>query len=782
MNSHSNLPQSEEDNLLKRTLAKYMPYWPLFLCAIIAGVLGGFAFIKLSAPVYQAKATLLIKDEKKGNEESKMLESLNPISSKKIVENEIEVIQSRKLMREVADKLNLYTPVLEKVQFIYKPAYTSSPVTVITPDADGLQSTKENIPFAVDTAKREVTLDAIYKYPMNQVVQTPYGKLEFLLNQKYRPVSNQNEYFLSVTNPAELIPALMNDLSADGGSKLSSIIELGFKDTDPQRAIDILNQLIDSYRQSEINEKNLLASNTLSFVNDRLKDATSDLDSIQRKVQKYKSSSNAVDISTQGQLYLQNVSQNDQKLSEINAQISILNQVEGMVDNGGNYQGGIVSSAIGVGDPTLAQMLDKFGTLELEYEKGKATIGENNPKLLAIRDQITKIKPDILKNITTQKKSLSTLRDNITSSNNSYNSMLRGVPEKEKQLIDISRAQQGKQDIYSFLLQKKEESEIAYASTISDNRVIDYASVGNGPVSPNKLIIMAGFISLLLVLAYLFVNIRETMSGKIMYRKEIENATKTPVISEIAFAKLRNPIVIKYGKRSFIAEQFRKLRLSLSFSGIGTKGKRVLVTSSLSGEGKSFIAANLAVSETLMGKKVVLVDMDLNNPRQQDIFNTGNIPGVSEYLKGEKELKEVLFSLPEHKGLSLMVAGELPEDPAELLSSEKTTELIKALDKQFDIIIIDTSPMSLVTDGYMITNLCDLTLYVVRHGYTPKVLIKRFDENLKVNPIHNPHIIFNGVKQRSVLTNAYGYGYGYDYVYGKNNIYGKNNHKRGITS
>ncbi|MBS1737847.1 MAG: polysaccharide biosynthesis tyrosine autokinase [Bacteroidetes bacterium] len=758
--------QQEEENLIQKIFAKYMPYWPLFVIAFILAVLSAWLYIKSSTPIYQATATLIIKDEKKGNEESKITESLDQISSKKIVENEIEVLQSRKLMQDVASKLNLFTPISEKKSFKYTSAYYSSPIIAKALEPELLQS-KANIPLSYDEAKKTVTIENKYTYPLDSSVNTPYGKMVFAHNDNYQSGNNSNHpYFLSIYSPREIVPGLLSKLKAEPSGKLSSIVNLSYLDEVPARAEKILNQLINSYRQSEIDDKNSLARNTLEFVNKRIALVTGSLDTIQQKVQAYKSGKDAVDISTQGQLYLQNVSQNDQKLGDVNSQISVLNQVESFVKNSNNSEG-IVPSTLGVSDPMLSELLTKLNGLELEYEKGKATIGENNPRLLEIKDQITKIKPNILKNINSQQKSLYAMRNNISSTNSSYNSMLRQVPQKERQLIDISREEQNKRDIYQFLLQKKEESEIAYASSVANNKVVDYAEAGANPVSPKKMIIYVGALALFMGLLLFYIAIKESMNGKVLYRQEIESRTEIPIIGEVAFDKSKKPLVIEAGKRSFIAEEFRKLRLSLTYLGIDATHKKILVTSSISGEGKSFIASNLAISMTLTGKKVALIDMDLNNPTHAKIFNLESGVGVSDFLQGRAKISEIIKELPTFKDLSLVTAGNLPENPTELLSNGKVEGLIEYFDKNYDVVIIDTSPMVLVTDGYLLTHLCDATLYVIRHGYTPKILVKRIDENNQINPIHNPAIIFNGVKQKGYLATNYGYGYGYDYVYGQ---------------
>ncbi len=755
--------EEKEESFPQQLVSKYLPYWPLFLLAIVLAI--GFAMLYLgyTTPIYEAIATIIIKDEKKGNEESKLMESLDLISSKKIVENEIEVIKSRTLMENVVKALYLYAPVFEQGKVKALSAYTTSPLFIQALNPDSIKHF-EKIDFTYNKKNQAVVLNNKYRYPVNQTVTTPYGILKFAPNKYYRNADTSGKHlYFSLVDPKYIAQGLLGNLKVEEATKLSSIIEMSYRDEVPERAEDILNQLIASYGQSIINEKNALARNTLSFVENRLGLVSHDLDSIEKKVQQYKSGKGAVDISTQGQLYLQNVSANDQKLSEVNMQLSVLGQVEKFVVNKDN-SAGIVPSTLGVSDPMLSQLLDKLYTSELEYEKLKKTVGENNPTLVAVTDQINKIKPNILQNIQGQQQNLNAAKQNLYATNGNYNSMLQSVPQKEKQLIDISREREIKSNVYSFLLQKKEESELSYASTVSNHKVVDYAQASSNPVSPKKMLVYLTAIVAFLGLSIAIINIREFFTGKVLYRHEVESLTTIPVIGEIAFDKSNQPIVIEKGRRSFIAEEFRKLRISLSFLGIDSSHKKVLVTSSISGEGKSFIAANLAISLALTGKKVVLVDLDLNNPKIAKILNVTEVGGITDFLTGEKEPEEIIKRVEAHENLFFISAGNLPENPSELLANGKVKEIIDYLDNIFDMVIIDTSPIVLVTDGYILTGLCDATLYVIRHKYTPKMLIKRIDENNHINPINNPAIIFNGVKARGLFKNNYGYGY--DYVYG----------------
>lgn len=759
------MPEENSDSMIQQFVSKYVPYWPLFLLAIVVACGLAYAYLRSATPIYQATATIIIKDEKKGNEESKLVESLDQISSKKIVENEVEIIQSRKLMEDVVRDLALYAPVYEKGDVRTSLAYTSSPVSIFSPTPDSLQDVPK-IYLNYDSANQLVVLNNKYKYPLRQLVSTPFGQLEFLPNKYYlKSKAPHGQLFFSLSDPKSIVPSFLGGLKAEPASKLSSIVDLSYRDVDPLRAENILNQLIKAYQQSANEEKDALASNTLTFVSNRLALVAHDLDSIEKKIQQFKSSNRAVDISTQGTLFLQNVSANDQKLGDVNTQLAVLDKVDEFVKSNNNSKAGIVPSTLGVSDPMLNQLIDKLYASELEYDNLKKTVGQNNPSLVAIQDRIEKLKPSIQSNIKSQRQSLEATKQNIAATNGAYNSVLQAVPQKERELLDISRQQQIKSNLYSFLLQKREESEIAYASAVSNSRVVDYAQAGPDPVSPKRTLIYAVAIILFMGFAGAFIFIKEYLTGKVLYRHEIEKLTSIPIIGEVAFDKSKDQIVIEKGTRSFVAEEFRKLRISLSFLGINSSHKKILVTSSISGEGKSFISANLAVSLSLTGKKVVLVDMDLNNPTLDRILNVPREEGVTEFLEGEKDPEEIIKHVEAHENLFFVSAGAImPENPSELLSNGKVNELINYLENIFDMVIIDTSPMVLVTDGYLLTGLCDATLYVIRHHYTPKMLIRRIDENIHINPINNPAIIFNGVKMRGFFKNNYGYGY--DYVYG----------------
>ena len=264
---------------------------------------------------------------------------------------------------------------------------------------------------------------------------------------------------------------------------------------------------------------------------------------------------------------------------------------------------------------------------------------------------------------------------------------------------------------------------------------------------------------------------KEKAGNKIMFRKDIEALTELPIIGEIAAEDSKNPIVIDDRRKTVIAEQFRKLRATLSYVGVNSEHKRILVTSSISGEGKSFIATNLAISLAITGKNVVLLDFDLNNPSLNNKLNIKNQKGITDFLLEKESIDEIIMKTDLHENLSLISTGKLPFNPSELIMNKNVEKLFAELNEKFDYIVIDTAPVVPVTDAYLLSEYCDATLFIVRHNYSPKILVEMFDENNRLNNLKNAAIVFNGVKPRGFGRKSYNYGYGYTSGYQYSNGY-----------
>ncbi len=754
---------AEESNILQETLNKYLPYWPLFAITLVISMAAAWLYMRYTVPIYESSATILIKDEKKGLDESKILEAMDLFGSKKIVENEIEVIRSRSLAREVVKTLGLYAPVIEEGRLVDRSAYVISPIKIEHNQPDSL-SPSGKIYFTYQPDKNSIKIDSQH-YKLNSWVNTPYGMLRFIPNKLYNHSIQKKPLYFYLVSVKSAARGLIAQLRITPSSKLSTVINLKYRDEVPRRSDDILNQLISAYNHAAIDDKNSLAANTLQFVEERLRFVVNDLDSVERNMENYKTRNKIVDISTQGRLFLENVGFNDQKVSEINMQLAVLGQVEDYVLSKNNRKG-IVPSTLGVTDPMLSQLLTRLYEAEEQYEKLKETTAENNVIIKTLEDQISSVRPLILENVRTQRRNLEAGKNDINNTNNRYTRLLQALPEKERELLDISRQQAIKNNIYTFLLQKREETLLSYASTVADSRLVDASESTPGPVSPKKLLIYGMAIVAGIVFSIAFISIKETVNRNILFRAEIEKYTSVPILGEVIHDNTKNPIVITEGTRTFIAEQFRQLRTSLGYLGINSRKKKILITSTISGEGKSFIAANMGISLALMGKKVVLIELDLRKPKLSEIFNISRNTGISNYFIGEKEEEDIIKSYEGNPNLFLIPSGPIPPNPSELILNGRIQELFAYLEKNFDYIIIDSAPVNPVTDAYILSPMCDATLYVIRHGVTPRAFVQKLDENNKIRGLHNMAIVFNGVKERGFGKYGYGYGnsYGYEYT------------------
>jgi capsular exopolysaccharide synthesis family protein len=762
MEKRKNPKEEQESNIAAQILFRYVPYWPLFLALFIVAGASAWLYVRFATPLYESTARILIKDENKGAEDAKPLEELTPLSTKKIIENETEVIRSRPLLNEVVKTLSLYAPVFEESRFKDRPAYATSPVIIQVKNTEALKEV-EKIPFSFDKGSARVLIDK-KPYELNKWVNAGYGEMRFIPNPNHTAGESNASLYFSLIDPEKVTASIQQRLRVETPAKQSSILNLILKDEAPLRGEHILNELMVAYNKAAITDKNTLAANTIVFLDDRLKDVEKDLTEIERKDQQYKAHSGAVDIGEQGRLFLQNVSANDQKLSDINMQLSVLTQVDAYVRSK-TSDASIVPSTLGVADPILSQLVSKLYGYELEYESLKKTTAENNPAMLSLMDRIEKMRPSILENIQSQRRSLEASKNNIAATNNAYSSIIRGLPAKERDLVDINREKSIKSGIYAYLLQKREDMALSYASTVSDGRIVDKAQSSGSPVSPKKKVIYLSAFLVALFLGIGAVTAKESLSRKIMFRQEIEKFTERPIIGEIAAVPLKDKIVVGADKKTFVAEQFRKLRATLPHIGINSKKKRILVTSAVAGEGKSFVASNLALALALTGKKVVLVDCDLNNPSLNNKLNMDTRVGVTEYLLGKVEMKDIITPAEQNACLFYIGAGQLPHNPSELIMNGKIEDLLNELDAAFDYIVVDSAPVVPVTDAYAISPFCDATLFIIRHYYTPKVFVQRIDENNRLNHLNNIAIVFNGIRPRGFGSKNYGYGYGYGYIY-----------------
>jgi tyrosine-protein kinase Etk/Wzc len=768
MEKTNHVTLEKENNGFRHILTKFIPYWPLFLITLVLSAAILYAYLKVTVRIYESTASVLIKDEKKGQEDSKMEEVLNVFGTKKIVENELEIFHSNSLIISVVKKLDLYAPVFEEKGWRglgTTSAYMTSPVIVEVPDPSEIDETGK-IYFRFSKIDSTVYINET-KYSLNEWASSPWGTIRFLPNPHFNPGPKKTheavKYYFNLITLDHATNNVLGALTVSAASKLSSIINLTIKDPIPYRGESIISEIIIAYNEASAERKSSIALKTLKFIEERLKNASRELDSVEGSIQRYRDETGVVNMSEQSKQYLESIESNDKQVNNLNMQLSALDEVEKYVKSKSNNVS-IVPSTYNIGDPSLTQLLSSLATAESKYENLKRTTAENNPIMLSLQEEIEKIKPNILENISSERRSILAGRATLEQSKERYSSMLSTVPLKERQLVEVSRQQNIKNDIYSFLLQKKEETTYSITSILPDCYIVSNPTTASTPVSPKKPFLAILALVVPFGLSVLLISFRDIFNSKILYRSDIEKSTKFPIIGEVIYEDLKSKIVTENVERSFISEQFRLIRTSLRHQG-SPKGntKRILVTSCIKGDGKSFISANLAMSLARSGKKVALFELDLHQPKLKEIFGLAPSNGITDYLLGNVSEDEIIFPTTKHANVFLIPAGHLVEEPSELLVNGKLEILFKYLDEKFDTLVVDTAPLKVLTDGLVIAPFCNLVINVIRHNHTPKSHIEMLNNDMASYNIENVAIIFNGVKNRGLGKYSYGFGHGYGY-------------------
>ncbi|QHV95288.1 GumC family protein [Spirosoma endbachense] len=754
--------EQEEDTNILGYVFKYLRYWYLIVLALAISFTYAYVYLKRFTPIYQVSATLLIKDEKKMNTE--VLEKLDMKGTSKLVENEIEVLKSRALIGKVVDNLNLIVSYWTEGKARDLELYTNSPIRL---NATEITDYAYNNPLYIQVGpgKKYQLFDqeqnSLGTFEYSQLVKSQYGKFRVFdkdsLSDSYPVpvrITFQNRDILINTLTSQLQIALLN--------YESSLISLGFETSLPKKGKDILTKLLDEYAFATLEDKNREATNTLRFIEERLKLVTAELGDVEENVEQYRRKKGITDLSSEANLFLGKVEDNDAKLNELAIQIKVLEGVEQYLNS---TQVGIVAPAtmMGITDPILTSYIEQLSQLEIERSKLAQTVQPGNPYLETINNQMRNVKQAIRENLANQKQSLSVTKRSLTDLNTRLEGAISTIPRKEREFVGIKRQANIKEDLYLLLLKTREETAISYASTVTDSRIVDAPFSTGEAVKPNKSNIYLMALLLGLAIPIALITLKETFTNTVRSKREIERKTGMRVFSEISLkAKDDKGEIIDTKSHSFMSEQIRMLRSNMQYLFLDAQeeiGKTVLITSSTSGEGKSFIALNLAASLALLDKKVVILGLDLRKPKIQGYLKISNKTGISSYLIGRLGIADIIQST-DIDNLFVIPSGPTPPNPSELIANGRVKLMIEGLRHSFDYIIIDTPPVGLVTDATLLATLADVCFYVVRYKTTAKLHLKTISDLDKKKIFKSINIIFNAVKLESSPDHAYGYGYG----------------------
>jgi len=743
---------------LRVLIAKYFYHWPLFLLGLVLALVIAFTYIKEANSVYKVSATILVKDEKKVPQEKEALQELNQSSSPKNAETEIQILKSTELIRRVVTDLNLWVNYSYGSGFNVKDIYNSSPVNFLLLQEPDFKQLKTIEVTVLDHDKYQVTgSDAKTRtVKFNETVNDDLGR--WLL----KPTAFIDQYIgkiikISVNSADNVANSYVKALDVHLLDKATPTIGLSLNDEVPQRGKNILNYIIKSYNETTSSEEKRATESTIKFIDNRLASLTGELNSAEEDVEGYRSSQGLTDINSQSKVYLENVQTNDIKLNEVNVQLNVVEGIEHYVNSTSNNEN--PPATIGISDPALNSLIEKVSQLQLKRSALLATTPIGNPVFEPLDKQITTTKNAIKQTIGSIKSSLLTTKRELQSFNNKFESSIRNIPGQERQFVGKKRQQSIKENLYVYLLQKREEVSLSYASTLADARIVDKANIEE-IVWPKTSLILVIALLCGFGIPFLLILIRFSLKNKVGDKREIESALNAKILSEISDNE--TDVNVLEHSANLVSEQFNYLRTNLYYlhENVTGRGRVTLFTSSISKEGKSFISANLSVSLARVGRKTVILEMDLRKPKISSVFNLPKgPPGISEYLSSDIDISTIVQPSG-IENLDVIGCGHIPPNPSELLEKNRLEQLVKTLRATYDDVLIDSPPLHLVTDAFIIARVADVSLYVIRQGYTGKSelsFIRDIKEDLKLPKMN---IIFNGV-----TTGKYGYGYKYDNSY-----------------
>ncbi len=779
--NNGQMVESESTFDTKGLLLSFLNHWKWFVLSVVICLAIAVIYIASVIPTYRLDASIYLRETSETASNALSMNATDPMVAFKnfIDETELEVMKSHNNLIKIVDSLNLTSTYYYKGALRDEPLYLNSPVAVKM-DSVALRTLKSPITLTIDPEDNDlftITAKTVFNgVKEEKVIRSSKLPVAFELSHGSVTVERnslipdfEHPVVAVIQSPRAMAGLITSNLNIEFAKNSEKIIRISLLDQDIRRGSDIIEAILDFYNRDIIEEKNRSAIQTEAFILDRLVMINNELKDVENRLQEYRQAHNINDIQAQTQLNLTQQSNYEQQMAEIDADMALFDEIEALVRNSETHQ--TLPTAINY--PALTTIIETYNSKVNQYNRALAGSTVNNPLVSRMLEELNGDRMRIMQTIATGKRNVSARRTNLKRLENAASGELASMPPVDKGLQEIFREQQVKVNIYTFLLQRREE--IALQKTLATNtaRLID-DPLPEGPVEPRKPLILALAIIIGLAIPAGLIFMRKSLFPSFSTKDDLERITKVPILGEISRSKDNTkPIVIGENVATSIAELFRLLRNNLEFTKAGGKNKVILVTSATSGEGKSFVASNLAMTYALSNKKVLLIGLDLRRPRLDNIFGCGNRQGVTTYLSGKvNDINDLIKSYSEKPNLHILTAGPIPPNPNELLISNKMEEMIDTLKNEYDIIIIDSAPIGLVSDTYLITRYADVQIFVTRADYSSRRNIKELHDAIAANKLSSPYIVLNDVNMnsRSYSYQRYGnygrYGYSYGYGYG----------------
>jgi tyrosine-protein kinase Etk/Wzc len=752
--------EAPESAIYAFILKRYLKYWYLFLGGLLVSIGGAYLYLRYTTPQYNISSLLIIKDKRNDNTNNRneQFSNFNDLSSPKNINNEVIILNSVSLMHRVLTELSLYNSYYVGGRARSQEIYQSDlPFRIIINKLDStafdrsiIVSVKDNNTYDLQEGDSHTT------YQIGQQVHRPYCSFTLVTSPNSTLAKTSNPIIIKFHDIRKLAIYYSNNLSVSIVNKQASVLSLNLVDAVPEKGIDILNKLVEVYNKEAVEDKNSVATNTINFVDERLRYLGTEVSNVERRVEQFKQKNRVADVSSQINQSLEEASGYNKQISDYGIQISVLESIERYVSQPGNQQQ-LIPSTLTVQDANLSRLILNFNELQLERKRQLLTAQASNPVVESITEQLANLRTNILENLSGVKSSLDISRRNLQAKAEQFGSKIQQVPTIERGLEEIRREHDLKHSLYLYLLQKREEAALSLAATVSTSQVIDAAMAEDRPISPRKQNVFLLAIILGIGIPGAFVYTKEMLNDKLQTLKDVEWITNAPILGEIAHSKSNSLVVIDKDTRSPISEMFRLIRTNFQFATTGKKNKVILVTSSMSGEGKTFFSLNFGASLVLTQKKVIIINLDLRNANAAT--NSQISKGITEYLVSNSvSVDNIVQNSQAVPGLFIISSGPLPSNPSELMMNPKLSLLIDILKESFDYIIIDSAPVGQVADAFALTPYVDTTIYLARYDFTLKSQFEIINKLQADNKLNQLMIVVNGASKSKL--NGYGYGYG----------------------
>ena len=743
---------------------KYKRYWWLFLLSLLACMTLAFAYLKYAKRVYNIKSVVLVaQDENSDGIGANLLKSMKLMGQGNKVDDEMIVFSSQELCTQVVQQLKLNCSYLEDRGWL-KPSkdhYNTSPIVVLAPEE--MFDTLSTVTFRIDVDKRgkadikarsgNTKLADLKDVALPATVKTSYGVFGIQLTKNFK--QGKPCYIKASLAGNQLRgEALNRRIKVKLVTKKSNGIDLTLAETNKSRGKDILNKLMELYNERGQKEKDEQAINTAKFIDERLALIYKGLTSSEADIEAFRRRNNMINVELQMKNTMAKQEMADRAIIKLETDKRLLGMVKDFVNDPANRHSFI---PFDVDSSAASGSIKTYNNLLVKRQELEQSAKGDNMVLKRIDEQIETMHQNIIKSIDTSIKGINLQLSQAQGETNSTNNDMGKVPSIEREAQDLYRQQGIQNSLYTFLLQKREENALVLAATTPKGKIVDHAYAQSTPISPNRLVTLALALMAALMLPLLLVYLKDLFTTKFSNQEELEEISQVPFIGHVHHNRHKTALVVKDGKTSSIVELFRYIRNNLQFLLNKEEDKVILVTSSVSGEGKSFISTNIASSFALLGRRVALVGMDIRSPKLAQMLDLNEMPGVTSYLsQSNVTLDQIAQPCKEVKGLDVFVGGAIPPNPSELLLGDRVKDFFRDLREQYDVIIVDSAPVAQVSDSFALDKYSNATVYVTRANYTKRNLIKFMNRIAANKQLKNMCVVLNDTKPSNDST--YGYG------------------------